>query len=49
MQEAPKRVTPTEARQASPRKTNFRVLTMSLVLAVIAGGILYAAFYSGQM
>jgi hypothetical protein len=39
-------VTTTEARQASPRKTNFRVLVVSLILAFIAAGVLYTYFYS---
>lgn len=41
-------VTPTEARQASPRRTNFRVLSISLLLAVVAAGALYALFYGGN-
>ena len=41
-------LTPTEARQASPRRLNFRVLTMSLLLAVVAAGALYALFYAGD-
>jgi hypothetical protein len=38
----------TEARQASPRRLNLRVLGMSLLLAVIAAGALYAVFYGGD-
>ncbi len=35
--------TPTEARQASPRKTNFRVLIISTILtALILGGFVIA-------
>lgn len=49
MREAPEVLTPTESRQASPRKLNFRVLITSLVLAIIVAAILYAAFYSGEM
>jgi hypothetical protein len=41
-------LTPTEARQASPRRLNFRVLTMSLILAIVAGAALYTMFYSGD-
>jgi hypothetical protein len=38
---------PTEARQASPRKTNFRVLVISTLLtAVILGGFVIAFVYS---
>ena len=48
MHEPQEVLTPTEARQASPRRLNFRVLTMSLMLAVIAGGALYALFYAGD-
>jgi hypothetical protein len=41
-------LTTTEARQASPRKLNFRVLIGSLLLAAVAAMILYAAFYGSQ-
>jgi hypothetical protein len=46
--EDPKIVTPTEARQASPRKLNFRVLVMSLLLAIGVGVLLYAAFFNRE-
>jgi hypothetical protein len=46
--EDPKVLTPTEARQASPRKLNFRVLVMSLLLAIGAGVVLYAVFFNGE-
>lgn len=36
---------PTEARQASPRKTNFRVLLASMALAVAVGVVLVAGFW----
>jgi hypothetical protein len=36
---------PTEARQASPRKMNFRVLIASMVLAVAVGIVLVAGFW----
>src|SRR5688572_27414022 len=36
MHEPQEVLTPTEARQASPRRLNFRVLTTSLILAVAA-------------
>jgi hypothetical protein len=39
-------LTPTEARQASPRRTNLRVLVISMVLAVVVGGILYYAVFT---
>jgi hypothetical protein len=39
-------LTPTEARQASPRRLNFRVLVTSLLLAFIAAAIIYVVFYS---
>jgi hypothetical protein len=41
-------LTPTEARQASPRRLNFHVLVWSMVLAVIAAAILYYAIYAPQ-
>jgi hypothetical protein len=48
MHEPQEVLTPTEARQASPRRLNFRVLTMSLLLAIVAAGVLYAVFYAGN-
>jgi hypothetical protein len=36
---------PTEARQASPRKMNFRVLLASMALAVGVGVVLVAGFW----
>ena len=41
-------LTPTEARQASPRKMNLVVLIVSLSLAVVAAIALYAVFYAGN-
>lgn len=38
-------IEPTDARQASPRKTNFRVLLASMALAVAAGVVLVASFW----
>ncbi|SFV36876.1 hypothetical protein [Hyphomicrobium facile] len=38
-------IDPTEARQASPRKTNFRVLLASMALAVVVGAVLVAGFW----
>lgn len=45
MHEKQEVLTTTEARQGSPRRLNFRVLTTSLIFAVIAGALLYALFY----
>ena len=45
MEERAPVLTPTEARQASPRRLNFRVLVISMLLCVIAGAILYYAVY----
>ncbi|CAA2142624.1 hypothetical protein [Hyphomicrobium sp. ghe19] len=39
-------IDPTEARQASPRKTNFRVLLASMALAVAVGVVLVAGFWN---
>ncbi len=38
-------LTPTEARQGSPRRLNLRVLVTSLLLAIVAAGVLYGVFY----
>lgn len=38
-------LTPTEARQATPTRSTFRVLILSLFLAVFAAGAIYYAFY----
>ncbi len=35
----------TEARQANPKKTNFRVLLASMTIAVVVGIVLVAAFW----
>ena len=45
MKETAQVLTPTEARQASSRRLNFRVLVVSMLLAVIVAGILYYAVY----
>ncbi len=37
---------PTEARQVSPRKMNFRVLLASMALAVVVGVVLVANFWN---
>ncbi|MDQ8698217.1 hypothetical protein [Hyphomicrobium sp. LHD-15] len=36
---------PTEARQATPQRVNYRVLTRSLLMAIVAAAIVYAFFY----
>ncbi len=46
MEEKAQVLTPTEARQASPRRLNFRVLVISMALAVFVAGMLYYAVYS---
>lgn len=38
-------ITPTESRQATPTQTNYRVLTRSLILAIVAAALVYAFFY----
>lgn len=38
-------VTPTESRQATPQRLNYRVLTRSLLIAVIAALAVYSYFY----
>ena len=38
-------LTPTESRQASPRRLNLRVLVGSMLLAVVVGAVLYAFVY----
>ena len=48
MHEPQEVLTPTEARQASPRRLNFRVLTTSLILAVAAAVALFWMFYAGN-
>lgn len=48
MHERPEVLTPTEARQGSPRRLNLRVLGTSLILAVVAAATLYATFYGAS-
>jgi hypothetical protein len=38
-------LTPTESRQASPRRLNFRVLVTSMLMAVVVAAVLYAFVY----
>jgi hypothetical protein len=40
-----KQITPTESRQATPQQTSYRVLTRSLLIALVVGAILYGVFY----
>lgn len=46
MEDRARVLTPTEARQASARRLNFRVLVVSMLLAIIVAAILYYAVYS---
>jgi multidrug efflux pump subunit AcrA (membrane-fusion protein) len=39
-------LTPTESRQASPRRMNFHVLVWSMVLVVVVAAILYYVVYA---
>jgi cytochrome c-type biogenesis protein CcmH/NrfG len=45
MQEGTHILTTTEARQASPRRLNFRVLVVSMALAVVTAAVLYYVVY----
>jgi hypothetical protein len=38
-------IDPTESRQATPQKMSYRVLSRSLLIALVAALILYAYFY----
>ncbi|MBN8913821.1 MAG: hypothetical protein J0H65_17535 [Rhizobiales bacterium] len=38
-------VTPTETRQATPQRLNYRVLVRSLLIALVAAVLVYAYFY----
>jgi hypothetical protein len=38
-------LTPTEARQASPRRLNLRVLIGSMLMAIVVAAVLYAFVY----
>jgi hypothetical protein len=46
MNERAEVLTPTESRQASPRKQNFRVLIISTGLAIVVAAIVYYAIYA---
>lgn len=39
-------LTPTQSRQASPRRLNFRVLVVSMALAILVAAIIYYAIYA---
>jgi len=45
MEEKAQVLTPTESRQATPQRLNFRVLVISMALAVFVAGMLYYAIY----
>lgn len=47
MHERQEVLTPTEARQGSPRRLNLRVLITSLLMAVVVAIALYVLFYGG--
>lgn len=38
-------ITPTDARQATPQRMNYRVLARSLLIALVAAVLVYAYFY----
>ncbi|WP_295558810.1 hypothetical protein [uncultured Hyphomicrobium sp.] len=38
-------INPTEARQATPQRLNYRVLTRSMLIALVAAAVVYAYFY----
>jgi hypothetical protein len=38
-------LTPTESRQASPRRLNLRVLLGSMLMAIVVGAVLYVFVY----
>jgi hypothetical protein len=38
-------VTPTDSRQATPQRMTYRVLTRSLLIALVAAAVVYAYFY----
>lgn len=39
-------ITPTDSRQATPQRANYRVLTRSLLIALVAAVVLYAVFFA---
>lgn len=38
-------INPTDARQATPQRMNYRVLVRSLLIALVAAAVVYAYFY----
>jgi hypothetical protein len=46
MQESPMTLTPTESRQASPRRMNLRVLIVSMVAVVAIAALLFIGVYN---
>lgn len=40
-----KNIDPTDSRQATPQRMNYRVLTRSLLIAVIVAAVIYTVFY----
>lgn len=46
MEDRARVLTPTEARQASLRRVNFRVLVVSMLLAIVVAAMLYYAIYA---
>ncbi|MFA5948781.1 MAG: hypothetical protein WC807_00705 [Hyphomicrobium sp.] len=47
--DSPIRISPTEARQGSPNKTNLRVLLVALAALIVAAIFLYGYFYSRDL
>jgi len=45
MQERAQVLTPTESRQASSQRLNFRVLVISMALAIVVAGMIYYTVY----
>jgi len=39
-------LTPTQSRQATPQRANFRVLVWSLLIAAVAAAVVYGYFYT---
>ncbi|AHB49674.1 hypothetical protein W911_16725 [Hyphomicrobium nitrativorans NL23] len=41
-----KNIDPTDSRQATPQRMNYRVLTRSLLIALVVAAVVYVFFYS---
>ncbi|HRN89260.1 hypothetical protein [Hyphomicrobium sp.] len=41
-----KNINPTDSRQATPQRMNYRVLTRSLLIAVVVAVVVYVFFYA---